>query len=138
MPLKLSLKVFYRQNIFLNDNYFKNSFKGKIKRMGMRYWSVKYARRLYYQIKMTMVYVYVMLFGYQSNIWKVRILKNIEVEDILIAESYCGFPDNTTKGKEYVVTKTELISNGRMQFWIIDDNGQERLPISTTFVKKTF
>lgn len=53
--------------------------------------------------------------------------------DILIAESYCGFPDNTTKGKEYIISKVERHFGGRVMFWIIDDNGVERLPISTTF-----
>ncbi|MCA1064713.1 hypothetical protein QTG56_24185 (plasmid) [Rossellomorea sp. AcN35-11] len=60
----------------------------------------------------------------------------MKIGDILIAEHYCGFPDNTTKGKEYDVSKVENHFDGRVMFWIIDDIGEERFPISTTFKRK--
>ena len=67
-----------------------------------------------------------------SNVKSKEMLK---VGDVLIAEHFCGFPDNTTKGKEYEVCKVEQIGE-RINFYIIDDNGKERFPISTTFKKK--
>lgn len=60
----------------------------------------------------------------------------MKVGDILIAEHYCGFPDNTTKGKEYQVTKVKEMFDGRIMFWIINDDGKESFPISTTFKRK--
>lgn len=57
---------------------------------------------------------------------------NILVGSKLIASSYCGFPDGTTKNKEYIVTKTEEI-HGQRVFFILNDDGKETLPISTQF-----
>jgi hypothetical protein len=62
-------------------------------------------------------------------------MNKLKVGDILIADGYCGIPDKTTQGKEYVVSKVYEVEGGRM-FWIIDDNNQERFPISTSFKKK--
>ena len=64
----------------------------------------------------------------------------LKVGDVLKAQYYC-FPDHTTPGKEYVVTKVEEVLEGVCgveMFWIIDDLGQECMPISTLFqrVKK--
>lgn len=60
---------------------------------------------------------------------------DINVGDTLIANAYCGFPDGTTKGNEYIVSR---ISNGHDQrlFWITNDENKEVLPISTKFTKK--
>ncbi len=63
-------------------------------------------------------------------------MDKLKVGDILIAKSYCGFPDHTTKDKEYTVTKVDEIFDGRTMFWIVADNGEERFPISTTFKRK--
>lgn len=62
-------------------------------------------------------------------------MEEIKVGDILVAESYCGFPDSTTKGKEYVVSKVEVLTDGRIMFWIIGDDGKEHFPVSTKFKK---
>lgn len=59
----------------------------------------------------------------------------IKAGDILIADKYCGFPDSTTQGKEYMVSRVEEFADKTI-FWIIDDNGEERLPVSTTFKRK--
>lgn len=63
-------------------------------------------------------------------------MEKLKAGDILIAEHYCGFPDETTKGNEYEVSRTEEMSDGRIMFYIIADDGKERLPISTTFKRK--
>lgn len=59
----------------------------------------------------------------------------VKLGDILIADKWCGFPDNTTKGKEYKVVQVRTYAD-RQMFWIIDDKGQKRFPISTTFKRK--
>lgn len=58
----------------------------------------------------------------------------INVGDRLIAKAYCGFPDGTTEGNEYVVSQVRDGFNQRL-FFIINDKGKEVLPISTTFKK---
>jgi hypothetical protein len=63
-------------------------------------------------------------------------MSKLQVGDILIADSYCGITDNTTQGKEYIVSKVNEMFDGGTMFWIIDDKNQERFPISTTFKKK--
>ena len=60
----------------------------------------------------------------------------LKVGEILIAEAFCGFPDSTTQGKEYIVSKVDRNRYGNVEFKIIDDNGIERFPISTRFKKK--
>lgn len=63
-------------------------------------------------------------------------MKKLKAGDILIAEHYCGFPDYTTEGKEYVVSKATEMFDGRIMFRIIADDGKERMPVSTTFKRK--
>lgn len=63
-------------------------------------------------------------------------MDKLKVGDILIAEDYCGFPDNTTRGSEYTVIKVENSPFQGIMFWILDDEGKERFPISTTFKRK--
>lgn len=59
----------------------------------------------------------------------------LKAGDVVVADKFCGFPDNTTKGKEYTISKVEHFSD-RTMFWIIDDNGEERFPVSTAFKMK--
>jgi len=65
-------------------------------------------------------------------------MEKLKAGDILIAKHYCGFPDETTEGKEYEVSRAEEMSDGRIMFYIIADDGKERLPISTTFKRKDY
>lgn len=62
-------------------------------------------------------------------------MNKLKVGDILIAEKYCGFPDHTTLGKEYAVSKVQEVE-GREMFWIMGDNGEESFPVSTSFKRK--
>lgn len=61
--------------------------------------------------------------------------EDIKVGDKLIAVAGCGFPDGTTKGKTYTVTQVHP-SHSQLIFKIINDDGREVLPISTTFKKE--
>lgn len=63
-------------------------------------------------------------------------MKPLKVGDILIAKNWCGFPDGTTEGKEYEVTEVKTFPDNRIFFHIINDLGNEVLPISTTFKRK--
>lgn len=63
-------------------------------------------------------------------------MDKLKVGDVLIAEHYCGFPDHTTQGREYVVTRVNESWDGRVMFHIIADDAQERFPISTSFRRK--
>ena len=59
----------------------------------------------------------------------------MKVGDKLIAESYAGkFPDGTTEGKMYTVSKVEEFSD-RVMFYIINDEGKVTFPVSTVFVR---
>ncbi|SPT82982.1 Uncharacterised protein [Niallia circulans] len=61
---------------------------------------------------------------------------DIKVGDKLIAVAWCGFPDGTTKGKTYTVTQVHP-SHSQLIFKIINDDGREVFPISTTFRKES-
>lgn len=63
-------------------------------------------------------------------------MTELKVKDTLVAVDYCGFPDMTTKGKEYKVTEVFTNKYDNQNFKIICDDGVERMPISTTFSKK--
>jgi hypothetical protein len=58
----------------------------------------------------------------------------IKVGDKLIAVKFCGFPDGTTEGKVYTVTRIESGWNQKL-FFIKNDEDREVLPISTVFKK---
>ncbi len=60
---------------------------------------------------------------------------DINVGDVVKAKAFCGFPDGTTKGSRYKVTRVERAYKQRL-FFIINDEGKEVLPVSTVFVKE--
>lgn len=63
-------------------------------------------------------------------------MKNGTIKEgtVLVAEYGCDFPDRTTKGKEYKVTKVDDYEGlGQRFFRIVNDEGKDVLPISTRF-----
>jgi hypothetical protein len=57
---------------------------------------------------------------------------DVKVGDKMKAISYCGFPDGTTEGNLYTVSRMSQTYDQRL-FFIINDEGKEVLPISTSF-----
>ena len=60
---------------------------------------------------------------------------DVKVGDKMRAINYCGFPDGTTEGELYTVSRISQ-AYGQRLFFIINDDGKEGVAISTTFKKE--